>query len=47
MCVLEAPGESGVYVAELDLDQLRKHRQEDVMGDKFRHPGKYGILCER
>lgn len=47
MCVFEAPGESGVYVAELDLEQLRKHREEDVMGDKFRHPGKYGILCER
>ena len=46
MCVFEAPGESGVYVAELDLDQLRKHREEDIMGDKFRHPANYAILCE-
>ena len=27
MCVFDAPGESGVYVAELDLDQLRNHRE--------------------
>ena len=44
MCVLEAPGEPGVYVAELDLDSLRTHRSNDIMGDKYRHPEKYGIL---
>ena len=44
MCVFEAPGKAGVYVAELDVDQLRLHRSRDVMGDKFRQPGKYGIL---
>ncbi len=46
MCVFEAPEAPGVYVAELDLDQLRKHRSEDIMGDKFRHPDKYGILSD-
>ena len=44
MCVLEAPGEPGVYVAELDLERLRTHRSNDIMGDKYRHPEKYGIL---
>ena len=44
MCVFEAPGEPGVYVAELDLDRLRTHRSNDIMGDKYRHPEKYGIL---
>lgn len=44
MCVLEAPEEAGVYIAELDLDMLRRHRADDVMGDKYRRPGKYGIL---
>ncbi len=44
MCVLEAPGESGVYVAEIDMDMLRKYRESDVMGDKYRHPERYGIL---
>lgn len=44
MCVLEAPEEAGVYLAELDLDILRKHRADDVMGNKYRHPDKYGVL---
>ena len=44
MCVFEAPGEPAVYVAELDLDRLRAHRSSDIMGDKYRHPEKYGIL---
>jgi hypothetical protein len=42
--LIEAPGEPGVYVAELDLDRLRTHRSNDIMGDKYRHPEKYGIL---
>ncbi len=44
MCVFEAPGTPGVYVAELDLDSLRAHRRNDVMGDKYRRPDKYDIL---
>ncbi|MCR5286854.1 MAG: carbon-nitrogen hydrolase family protein [Saccharofermentans sp.] len=44
MCILEAPGEAGVYVAEIDMDMLRKYRESDVMGDKYRHPERYGIL---
>ena len=46
MCVFEAPGEQGVYVAELDLDRLRTHRSDDIMGDKYRHPEKYSILSD-
>ena len=46
MCVFEAPEEPGVYVATLDLDKLRRHRSEDIMGDKFRHPERYGILAD-
>ena len=46
MCVFEAPGAPGVYVAELDLDRLKDHRNRDVMGDKYRRPGKYAILSE-
>ena len=44
MCVLEAPEEEGIYIAELDLDQLRNHRRDDVMGDKYSRPNVYGIL---
>lgn len=46
MCVFEAPGSPGVYVAELDMDKLRTHRSVDIMGDKYRHPEKYGILSD-
>ena len=46
MCVMEAPGEAGIYIATLDLDMLRNHRRNDVMGDKYGCPGKYGILTE-
>lgn len=45
MCVFNAPEEAGVYIAELDLDMLRKHRKNDIMGDKYRHPDKYSAIC--
>ncbi len=44
MCVFEAPGEEGVYLAEIDMDQLRSYRADEVMGDKFRRPEAYGML---
>ena len=44
MCILEAPGEEGVYVAEVDMDQLREYRAHEVMGNNFRHPETYGSL---
>ncbi len=44
MCVLEAPGAEGIYYAELDLAQLREYRADEVMGDRYRHPEKYGAL---
>jgi hypothetical protein len=47
MCVFEAPEEPGVYIAELDLDLLRSYRENEIMGDKYRHPERYEILCEQ
>ena len=47
MCVLEAPGEEGVYVGSINMDELRKHRENDVMGWKFRRPDKYDILVQK
>ena len=44
MCVFEAPGAPGVYLADLDLRQLRRHRQRDVMGGRYRHPSLYRTL---
>lgn len=46
MCVFEAPEAESIYIAELDLGLLRKHREREIMGDKFRRPEKYGILTE-
>ena len=47
MCILEAPEEEGVYLSEIDLDLLREYRDGEVMGNKYRHPQKYGILSRR
>ncbi len=44
MCVLEAPEEEGVYIAQIDLDLLRGYRAKDVMGSAYRRPEKYEIL---
>lgn len=44
MCVLEAPETEGVYLAEIDLDMLRRYREEEVMGGRYRHPETYGLL---
>ena len=47
MCVFEAPGDAGVYIAALNLEKLRRHRRQDVMGDKYRRPETYGALVKR
>ena len=44
MCILEAPSEAGIYLADLDLDQLRAYRADEVMGDRYRHPERYALL---
>ena len=46
MCVFEAPAEEGVYMAEIDLDMLRRYREHEVMGGRFRRPDRYGILTD-
>lgn len=45
-CILQADGEEGVYVAELDLDQLRRYRAKEVHGNAYRRPQKYGLLTD-
>lgn len=46
MCILEADGKEGIYIAGLDLKQLREYRNCEVHGNAYRHPAKYGILTE-
>ena len=45
MCILEAPEEEGIYLAEIDMDMLRNYRENEVMGRNYRHPEQYGILA--
>lgn len=46
MCILQANGTEGIYLAELDLEQLRRYREREVHGNAFRRPQKYGILLD-
>ena len=45
-CILQADGREGIYIAELDLEQLRNYRKNEVHGNAYRHPKKYGMLVE-
>lgn len=45
-CILEAPEEEGIYLADIDMALLRQYRENEVMGGKYRHPDKYGILTQ-
>lgn len=44
MQLLDAGEAPGVYLAELDLDLLRAHREREVHGNAFRRPDLYGAL---
>lgn len=45
-CILQAGEEEGIYIAELDLQQLRAYRSAEVHGNAYRHPKKYGLLTD-
>ena len=45
-CILQADGSEGIFIAELDLEQLRSYREKEVHGNAYRHPRKYGILID-
>ena len=46
MCILQADGAEGIYLAELELEQLRRYRESEVHGNAFRRPQKYGLLLD-
>lgn len=46
MCVLNAPGGEGIYIGKIDMKMLREYRATEVMGNAYRHPGKYKIITE-
>lgn len=45
-CILQADGAEGIYLAELDLEQLRRYRESEVHGNAYRQPRKYGLLLD-
>ena len=45
-CILQTDGQEGIYIAELDLKQLRSYRESEVHGNAYRHPKKYGLLTD-
>lgn len=45
-CILQAGGEEGIYIAELDLEQLRRYRKNEVHGNAYRRPKKYDLLLD-
>jgi predicted amidohydrolase len=45
-CILQAEGKEGIYLAELDLKQLRSYRKKEVHGNAYRRPQKYGLLMD-
>lgn len=45
-CILQAGGKEGIYIAELDLEQLRHYRENEVHGNAYRHPKKYELLVD-
>jgi len=46
-CLLQAGEEEGIYLARLDLNQLRRYRAEEVQGNAYRRPEKYSILLDQ
>lgn len=45
-CLLEADEKEGIYIAEFDMDMLRAYRQNEVHGNAYRKPDKYGLLLD-
>ena len=45
-CILQADEKEGIYIAELDIEQLRKYRRTEVHGNAYRRPQKYTVLCD-
>ena len=42
--LLETGGEEGVFIAEYDMEELRRYRAEEVHGNAYRRPEKYKLL---
>jgi predicted amidohydrolase len=43
-CLGESGGKEGIYLAEFDLEALRKRRARSIWGNAYRRPHRYGLL---
>ncbi len=46
-CILMTPEDEGIYIADFDMDMIRKYRKTEVHANCYRHPGKYEILLDK
>ena len=46
MLLVEAGPEEGVFLADIDLDRLRRYRNEESWGNAYRRPRLYGALLD-
>lgn len=42
--ILEADEKEGIYLANFEMDKIRRYRENEVHGNSYRHPSKYQIL---
>jgi predicted amidohydrolase len=42
--IIEAGEAEGVYIAEFNVENIRKYREEEIWGNSYRKPNKYSIL---
>ena len=47
MCILEAGEKEGIYLAEFDMDMIRKYRADEVHGNAYRKPKKYKMIISK
>lgn len=46
-CLVQATEEEGIFIAQLDIEQLRNYRQQEVHGNAYRKVSKYNILLSK
>ena len=46
-CILQAPESEGIYLATIDLDELREYRNNEIHGNAYRKPDKYQLLIKK
>ncbi len=45
-CLLKATSEEGLFIAQINLEELRRYRKTEVHGNAYRHPEKYKMLLD-